>query len=116
MKSNSILENFNFNNLNNAYNSYLPLKKAKFEDVKKLLKYVLIPENCKFYSTLFSFNSNTKISKTKSKIELSLKNEIVFYCSCKSKCISLCDFKKVAKNVMKTVNVIHLNAKTSLKF
>ncbi len=34
IKSDSILENFNFNNLNNAFNSYLPLKKAKFEDVK----------------------------------------------------------------------------------
>jgi hypothetical protein len=94
IKSDSILENFNFNNLNNAYNSYLPLKKAKFEDVKKLLKYVLSPENCKFYSTLFSFDSNTKVSQTKNKIELSLENEIVFHCSCKSKCIRLCDCKK----------------------
>jgi hypothetical protein len=116
IKSDSILENFNFNNLNNAFNSYLPLKKAKFEDVKKLLKYGLIPENYKFYSTLFSFDSNTKVSKTKNKIELSLENEIVFYCSCKSKCIRLCDCEKSGKNVMKTVNAIHLNVKTSLKF
>ncbi len=77
---------------------------------------MLIPENCKFYSTLFSFDSNTKVSKTKNKIELSLENEIVFYCSCKSKCIRLCDCKKGAKNVMKTVNAIHLNVKTSLNF
>ncbi len=58
---------------------------------------MLIPENCKFYSTLFSFDSNTKVSKTQNKIELSLENEIDFYCSCKSKCIRLCDCKKCGK-------------------
>ncbi len=39
IKFDSILENFNFNSFNNANNSYLPLEKAQFEDVKKLLKY-----------------------------------------------------------------------------
>ncbi len=59
-----IIENFDFITLNNAYNSYWPLKKTNFDDIKSLLKYVLIHKNVKFYSILFYSNSDLKVSKS----------------------------------------------------
>jgi hypothetical protein len=62
------------------------------------LKYVLIPENFKFYSILFYSNSDLKVSKSKSKIQFLLESNNQFYCSRKAKCVRLCDCKKVGQN------------------
>ncbi len=37
-------------NLKLAYNDFLPIKKAKYRDLKKLLNYVTLPQNVTFYS------------------------------------------------------------------
>jgi hypothetical protein len=62
------------------------------------LKYVLIPKNVKFYSILFYSNSDLKVSKIKSKIQLLLESNNQFYCSRKAKCVRLCDCKKFGQN------------------
>jgi hypothetical protein len=49
LKSNIFIDRFEFQNLKHAYNNFLPIKKTKFDDVKHLLKYVIIPENVKSY-------------------------------------------------------------------
>jgi hypothetical protein len=95
IKSDLNIENFDFNTLNNAYESYLPIKKSKFNDVKNLLRYVLIPENVKFYDSLYFCDSDLIVSKSKSKIDLALENKSNFHCICKSKCIRLCECKKI---------------------
>ncbi len=38
-----------FSSLNPAYNDFLPITKAKYEDIKKLLSYVDLPTGSTFY-------------------------------------------------------------------
>ncbi len=38
-----------FSSLNPAYNDFLPITKAKYEDIKKLLSYINLPTGSMFY-------------------------------------------------------------------
>jgi hypothetical protein len=96
--------------LNNAYKSYLPLKKAKFDDIKVYWN-ILIPKNIKFCNILFYSNSDLKVSKSKSKIQLLLESNNQFYRSCKAKCVCLCDYIKVDQNCNENCLCISLESK-----
>jgi hypothetical protein len=71
-------------NLKLAYDDFLPIKKAKYLDIKKLLNHVILPKNATFYSDeylkyreseTFCFNENS-------------------FCLCKGKCLKRCICKK----------------------
>jgi hypothetical protein len=65
-KSNQNLFEFNqlYQNLKPAYEDYIPIRKEKYEDVKKLLNYILLLEGSTFYSDSYlkiKTNSNKKL-------------------------------------------------------
>jgi hypothetical protein len=95
----SIYENFSFESLNDAYDDFLPIKKAKYNDVMKLLKFVEIPENSSFYNTLKYIDSDLISSKTSERIYNLIENEVLNeFCECNGKCIRTCNCKKLKKN------------------
>jgi hypothetical protein len=94
LKSNIIVDKFDFQNLKYAYNNFLPIKKTKFDDVKHLLKYVVIPENVKFYDSITYSNADFLVSKSKIRARDLIINRTDSYCECKGKCIRLCSCKK----------------------
>jgi hypothetical protein len=84
-------EKIDFNLLNSklnlAYSDFIPINKAKYDDIKKLLNYVILPENATFYD-----DKNLKFieSKTSNIINnLELNTELDF-CKCKGKCVQKC--------------------------
>jgi hypothetical protein len=97
-KSDPIFENFNFENLSNAYKDFIAIKKKKYFDVMKLLNFVKIPEKAIFYNTLTFVDSNSTISKTKDRIYKMLRNSSDVYCKCNGKCIRSCFCKKSKKS------------------
>jgi hypothetical protein len=80
-------------NLKLAYNDFLPINKAKYLDIKKLLNYVILPNNT-FYNDHYlkfkepeTYNINTT----------ELFNNIS-HCDCKGKCLRKCLCKINGKN------------------
>jgi len=91
------IEKLDFDNLKNAYENFLQLKQLKFNDVKKLLRYVIIPPNCVFYNSLSSFCSNEIVSKSKLRAYNIIDSEIILSCKCKGKCMRSCICKNDSK-------------------
>ncbi len=76
-----------------AYNDFLPIKQEKYDDIKKLLNYVNLPEGTTFYS-----DDYLKIKlKTNNKKNLA-NNEEFNYCKCKGQCIKKCFCKFNSNN------------------
>ncbi len=79
-------------NLNPAYNDFLPIKQEKYEDVKKLLNYVLLPENTTFYCDRY-----LKIKNKSDFNSLNYTEKDLEHCVCKGKCIKKCICKLSSK-------------------
>ncbi len=62
LRSNVFVDKFDFQSLKYAYNNFLPIKKTKFDDVKHLLKYVVIPQNVKFFDSITYSNADFLVS------------------------------------------------------
>jgi hypothetical protein len=75
-----------YSNLKPAYEHFLPIKKEKYEDIKKLLNYCCLPEGTTFYSDDYLKINENHCSK-------SIKNNSKL-CDCKGKCVIRCECKK----------------------
>ncbi len=93
-KTNTTVEKFDFQDLQNAYNDYIKIKKNKFDDIKHLLKYVILPQNVSFYNTLTFHDSGTAVSKSRLRAREITPYESHNICNCKGKCMRLCSCKK----------------------
>src|SRR5262249_21205022 len=49
IKPNFVSEDINYHGLNNAYNGFLPIKKFKYDDIKRLLNYVPLSSSITIY-------------------------------------------------------------------
>ncbi len=94
IKPNINVEKFDFKNLAKAYEGFRPIKQAKYNDVKKLLQYIIIPSNVEFYKSLVPLVSEINISKSKLRAYDLLLNPLLI---CKCKCMRLCECKKSSK-------------------
>ncbi len=63
-----------------AYNDFLPIKKSKYQDLKKLLNYVTLPQNVTFYSDNYLKFKGTETSDSNQNS----------YCTWKGKCLKKC--------------------------
>jgi len=95
-KSKQSVENFSFDELNNAYDGFIPIKRSKYNDIMKLLKYTEIPENAIFYSSLTSIGCDIT-SKTKGRVYEILENKTFDHCECTGKCMRSCYCKNSKK-------------------
>jgi hypothetical protein len=98
VKPNFVLEKFNFDNLEKAYNGFLPIKKPKLNDVKKLLEYVILPPNVNFYDSITCLEENIIHSKSKSRAYQLICKKNSSKCECKGKCIKLWECRKKSQN------------------
>ncbi len=74
-----------YSNLKPAYEHFLPIKKEKYEDIKKLLNYCSLLEGTTFYSDNYLKINENHCSK-------SIKNNSKL-CDCKGKCVIRCECK-----------------------
>jgi hypothetical protein len=63
-------------NLSYAYNNFLPISREKLCDVNLLLKCCVLPLNTKFYDSLYSEESDDKMTKTKKKFHDKFSNDL----------------------------------------
>jgi hypothetical protein len=96
LKPNLNIDKFELQNLRNVNEDFRPIKQSKFNDVKKLLKYVIIPPNVKFYESLTYSEEVVNISESKLRAHQILCEQNFSNCQCKGKCMRLCDCKKNA--------------------
>jgi hypothetical protein len=82
-----------FENLKPAYDDFLPIKKKKFNDIKKLLNYIVLPEGTTFYSNEYLKIKEEVIPKGKTSEE-----NVSKLCSCSGKCVIRCVCKSNNKN------------------
>jgi hypothetical protein len=92
-------------NLKPVYNDFIPIKKEKFENIKKLLNYVVFPEVTTFYSNQYlkiKEKHNLNLNKASENFKCSVKK-----CICKSKskfCTHLCSHdSKECENINKNL-------------
>jgi hypothetical protein len=82
--------NIGINQLNSeirpAYNDFLPISKAKYENIKMLLNYITLPLNATFYSDNYLKYEDEENTLTQN------------HCKCKGKCIRNC-FCKVNEKI-----------------
>ncbi len=97
LKPNLSINKFNFESLQNAYQGFRPIKQSKFNDVKKLLQFVVSPENVKFYDSIVTKEDNIIISKSKIRAQQMLCENSFSNCKCKGKCLRFCECKKFSK-------------------
>jgi hypothetical protein len=87
LKPNLSTNKFNFESLENAYQGFRPIKQTKYNDVKKLLQFVDLPENVKFYDSKVTKEDNIIISKSKIRAQQILCENSFSNCKCKGKCL-----------------------------
>jgi hypothetical protein len=81
-----------FSSLRPAYNDFLPITKAKYEDIKKLISYANIPIGSTFYDKKY-----LKFKIPDNKKQQNLLNSSISttnYCSCNGFCLRKCYCKK----------------------
>ncbi len=82
-----------FENLKPAYDDFLPIKKEKFNDIKKLLNYIILPEGTTLYSNKYLKIKEEVIPKGKTSEE-----NVSKFCSCNGKCVIRCVCKPDNQN------------------
>ncbi len=74
-------EKIDFNLLNSklnlAYSDFIPINKAKYDDIKKLLNYVILPENATFYDDKNLKSIESKTSNIINNLELNTELDFV---------------------------------------
>jgi hypothetical protein len=80
------INNF-FNDIKLAYSDFLPIRKEKLDNIKKLLTYVSIPQEITFYDSLKSIENNA-VLKYINRENTSINSSQL--CNCKSYCIRKC--------------------------
>jgi hypothetical protein len=96
IKSNLELENLNLENLDKAYDNFKSIKYLKYQDIKKLLNYVVLAPNVKFYQSLVPEKKVLHVSKSKLRAYQVCLIES-YNCKCNGKCMRSCNCKNNSK-------------------